>query len=143
MGIESIERDIRDQIAGKIRLAAEGADRFRVFTPFVFDDGDHLAIVLRKDDAGWVLTDEGHTHMHRADDVDGPEPRDGTRGRIVADALAAFGIATFAGPQGRDGRDGRITSSGAPARAGARRRLDHLPGAGQSPIRHFESRDPR
>ena len=92
MNDESIERELREQVAGRIRLAAEGPDRFRVFTPFVFDDGDHLAIVLRRDDAGWMLSDEGHTYMHLSRDVDGPDPHDGTRRKIVSDALAAFGI---------------------------------------------------
>ena len=43
MTVESIEQDFRDKVSAQIRLAAEGVDRFRVFTPFLFDDGDHLA----------------------------------------------------------------------------------------------------
>ena len=92
MTIESIERDLREQVAGRIRLAAEGPDRFRVFTPFVLDDGDHLAIVLRRDDDGWMLSDEGHTYMRLARDIDGPDPHDGTRRKTVSAAAAAFGI---------------------------------------------------
>ena len=63
---ERIEREFHEQVIEKIRLAAEGPNRFRVFTPFVFDDGDHLAVVLRKEDAKWALSDEGHTYMHLA-----------------------------------------------------------------------------
>ena len=92
MNIGSMERELRSQVAAKIRLEAEGPDRFRVFTPFVFDDGDHLAIVLRKDDVGWVLSDEGHTYMHLARDLDEPDSTDGTRRKIVSDVLTAFGI---------------------------------------------------
>ena len=88
---EHIEREFQEQASGKIRLAAEGPDRFRVFTPFVFDDGDHLAVVLRKDDAGWALSDEGHTYMHLARDTDEPDPREESRRRMVSDALSAFG----------------------------------------------------
>ena len=39
-------------------------NRFLVFTPFTFDDGDHLAIVLKRYDKHWFLSDEGHTYMH-------------------------------------------------------------------------------
>ena len=89
---EQIKREFQEQASGKIRLAAEGPDRFRVFTPFVFDDGDHLAVVLRKEGAGWVLSDEGHTYMHLADDGDEPDPRKKTRERIMSNALSASGI---------------------------------------------------
>ena len=61
--IESIEQDFHRKVSRKIRLSREGADRFRVFTPFLFDDGDHLAIVLKRQGARWVLSDEAHTCM--------------------------------------------------------------------------------
>lgn len=89
---ERIQQEFQEQVTSKIRLEAEGPNRFRVFTPFVFDDGDHLAIVLRKEDAEWVLSDEGHTYMHLARDIDEPEPRNERCQRIIADALEAFGI---------------------------------------------------
>ena len=31
-----------------------------MFTPFRFDDGDHISIVLKKEQTGWVLSDEDH-----------------------------------------------------------------------------------
>ena len=73
----------------------------------MFDDGDHLAVVLRREGAGWVLTDEGHTRMHRAEDADGPDPRDGARRRIGADALAAFGMENRGGELILEVRDSR------------------------------------
>ena len=42
MSIETIERDFHGKVSTKIRLAAEGMVRFRVFTPFLFEDGDAL-----------------------------------------------------------------------------------------------------
>ena len=133
MNIGSMERELRSQVAAKIRLEAEGPDRFRVFTPFVFDDGDHLAIVLRKDDAGWVLTDEGHTHMHVARDTDEPDPRDGTRRPISADAPAVFGIEDRGGELIIEVRDSRYGDAlytfvqGLLRVAHASRRLDEQP----------------
>ena len=89
---ERIQQEFQEQVAGKIRLAGEGPNRFRVFTPFVFDDGDRLAIVLRKEHTEWVLSDEGHTYMHLARDIDEPDPHREKRQRIVSNALLRFGI---------------------------------------------------
>ena len=48
-------------VAAGIHLVSEGIERYRVFTPFQLDDGDHLSIVLKKEGGDWVLSDEGHT----------------------------------------------------------------------------------
>jgi len=64
MSMGTIERDFREKVCAQIRLMLEGVQRFRVFTPFLFDDGDHLVIVLRREHDRWLLSDEGHTYMH-------------------------------------------------------------------------------
>ena len=64
MSVKSIERDFKAKVSDRIRLMSEGVDRYQVFTPFVFDDGDHLVIVLKHQNSHWVLSDEGHTYMH-------------------------------------------------------------------------------
>lgn len=92
MSIETIERDFHEKVSAQIRLAAEGMDRFRVFTPFMFDDGDHLDIVLRKDGARWVLSDEAHTYMHLTYDIDEKDLHSGTRQKIISNALSMFQI---------------------------------------------------
>ena len=53
MPIEAMEQDFHRKVSRKIRLSAEGIDRFRVFTPFLFEDGDHLAVVLKKEGMRW------------------------------------------------------------------------------------------
>ena len=60
----AIEKDFQSKVSEKVCLAAEGLDRYRVLTPFRFDDGDHLAIVLKRDGDEWILSDEAHTYMH-------------------------------------------------------------------------------
>ena len=70
MNVESIERDFHEKVSGKIRLYREGTERYRVFTPFLFEDGDHLAVVLKKNNKKWVLSDEAHTFMHLTYDID-------------------------------------------------------------------------
>ena len=92
MSIETIERDFHEKVSSKIRLEAEGMERFRVFTPFLFEDGDHLGIVLRKEGARWVLSDEAHTYMHLTYDIDEKDLQGGTCQKIIFNALSTFQI---------------------------------------------------
>ncbi len=92
MSAETIERDFHRKVSAKVRLAAEGMERFRVFTPFLFEDGDHLTIVLKKEGPRWVLSDEAHTYMHLTYDVDERELHSGTRQKIISNALSMFQI---------------------------------------------------
>ena len=92
MSVQTIERDFHEKVSSKIRLAAEGMERFRVFTPFMFDDGDHLDIVLRKEGARWVLSDEAHTYMHLTYDIEEKDLHSGTRQKIISNALSMFQI---------------------------------------------------
>ena len=92
MSIETIERDFKRKVCEQLRLASEGVDRFRVFTPFLFEDGDHLAIVLRLEKGTWLLSDEGHTYMHLTYDLDEKDLQRGARQKITGNALSAFSV---------------------------------------------------
>ena len=92
MAIETVERDFHDKVSTKIRLAAEGMERFRVLTPFLSEDGDHLSIVLKKEGARWVLSDEAHTYMYLISDLDERDLHTGTRQKIIANALSVFQV---------------------------------------------------
>lgn len=92
MTIETIERDFKTKVCEKIRLSGEGVDRFRVFTPFLFEDGDHLAIVLKREDSTWTLSDEGHTYMHLTYDLDEKDLQRGARQKVITNALSMFRI---------------------------------------------------
>lgn len=92
MPVESIERDFHEKVSAKVRLVAEGVDRYRVSTPFLFEDGDHLVIVLKRAGAGWVLSDEAHTYMHLTYDIDEKDLHRGTRQTIISNALSTFQI---------------------------------------------------
>ncbi len=92
MTIDTIEHDFRTKVSGKIRLEREGMDRYRVFTPFLFDDGDHLAIVLKRDKSEWALSDEGHTFMHLTYDLDEKDLQKGTRQKVIGSALSMFRV---------------------------------------------------
>ena len=92
MDAETIVQEFHDKVSSKVRLEAEGMGRFRVFTPFLFDDGDHLAIVLKKEGSKWLLTDEAHTYMHLTYDIDEKDLHKGTRQKIITNALSMFQI---------------------------------------------------
>lgn len=92
MNTKEIERDFRTKVCEKIRLETEGTGRFRVFTPFMFEDGDHLAIVLKRYGEEWALSDEGHTYMHLTYDIDEKSLLNGSRAKVISAALTAFSV---------------------------------------------------
>jgi hypothetical protein len=93
MKVSAIEKDFKQKVCDQLRLAAEGVDRYRVFTPFLFPDGDHLSIVLKKASQDhWLLSDEGHTYMHLTYELEEKDLQQGTRSKILGNALTAFSI---------------------------------------------------
>ena len=92
MSIATIEQDFHEKVSQEVRLAAEGIERFRVFTPFLFEDGDHLAVVLKREGPAWVLSDEAHTFMRLTYDIDETDLQRGTRQIIIANTLSTFRI---------------------------------------------------
>ena len=97
MSIESVEKDFQKKVSEMVRLESEGIQRYRVFTPFRFDDGDYLVIVLKKEDSQWLLTDEAHTFMRLTYDVEAKDLHKGTRQKIISNALSEFHIETRSG----------------------------------------------
>lgn len=92
MNVEEIEKDFREKVCDKLAISAEGVGRFRVFTPFMFEDGDHLAIVMKSENGGWALSDEGHTYMYLTYDLDEKDLLRGTRQKIISNALSVFSV---------------------------------------------------
>jgi hypothetical protein len=92
MKLNHVEKEFKEKVCKEIRLMQEGVDRYRVFTPFLFDDGDSLAIILKKVGTDWFLTDEGHTFMHLSYDIDIDSLDKGSRAKIISTTLSAFSI---------------------------------------------------
>lgn len=93
MEATKIEKEFKDKTCQEIRLFPEGSDRFRVFTPFMLDDGDHLSIVLKSEKGRWMLSDEGITYMHLS--VLGTKEESllyGRRQEIITGTLREFGV---------------------------------------------------
>lgn len=80
------------KVSTTIRLSAEDSERFRVLTPFMFEDGDHLVIVLKKEGNRWILSDEAHTYMHLTYEIDEKSLYSGTRREIILRALSMFEV---------------------------------------------------
>src|SRR3989339_1227151 len=92
MDLQRIEQDFREKVCEKLKISSEGMDRFRVFTPFMFEDGDHLSIVMKRDNDSWVLSDEGHTYMHLTYDLDEKDLQRGTRQKVITNVLSMFRV---------------------------------------------------
>ena len=85
---DSVTMRVRALEALSDASAAEGVERFRVFTPFMFEDGDHLSVILKRDNGRWILSDEGHTYMHLTYDIDEKDLQRGTRQKIITNVIA-------------------------------------------------------
>ena len=90
--IERIEADFKKKVCDSLRLESEGVGRYRVFTPFMLEDGDHIAVVLKREGENWVLTDEGHTYMHLTYDIEEKDLQKGSRQKIITNALTTFDV---------------------------------------------------
>lgn len=90
MSFKTIEKDFIDTFSSRIRLVPDGKERFRVFTPFRFDDGDHLGIVLKNENDQWILSDEGQTYMHLTYEIDEKKLHSGKYHKIISSALTTF-----------------------------------------------------
>ena len=90
MDSRELLKEFRRKVCDSVDLVQEGLDRFIVRTPFTFEDGDALKVVLVSEGDGWYLTDEGHTFMHLSyDDVD-IEAK--TRRRLLDQVLATYRV---------------------------------------------------
>ncbi len=92
MSPEIIRAEFRERVCEQVDLKQEGEQRFRVETPFRFEDGDHLGIVLKYDLDRWILTDEASTLMHLSYWLDDEELGKGNRQEIIAGALSLFSV---------------------------------------------------
>ena len=93
MNPEPITQDFRSRVCEQIELLAEGPNRFRVLTPFRFEDGDHFGVVLKREGDNWILTDEAHTLMHLSYWLDEKElEKSGNRHEIIQGSLSSFSV---------------------------------------------------
>lgn len=92
MNTNILEAQFQKRVSEEVQLFEDGKDRFRIFTPFTLDDGDHLSIVLKREQDKWVLSDEGNTYMHLTLTIDEDDLIDGTRGKIITRTLSLTNV---------------------------------------------------
>jgi hypothetical protein len=89
---EILEERFQQEVGEKVRLFKTGDERYKIFSPFVLTDGDHLAITLRKENGRWLLSDGGSTFMHLSFGMDERELLEGNRSKIIASTLLATNV---------------------------------------------------
>ena len=57
MNAETLEKQFKSSVCSDIELVKEGIDRYQIFTPFRFDDGDHYVTVLKKRGDRWIISE--------------------------------------------------------------------------------------
>lgn len=87
-----IQNSLRNTVSSEISLLDEGLNRFRVFTPFEFGDGDHFSIILKEQDGTYIFTDEAHTIMHMSYDMDVSVLKKGNRQKIITNTISNYGL---------------------------------------------------
>lgn len=89
---KEILQKFKDKVCSSINLIPEGVNRFRVFTPFSYEDGDDFSFILKKNGSDWILSDEGHTYMRLSYDMDISVLEKGNRAKILASIFDNYGI---------------------------------------------------
>jgi hypothetical protein len=92
MDRDTLQAAFQTTLGDQVHLVPESEDQYSVLSPFQFDDGDLMSIVLRREGGRWVLSDEGTTYMHLSYDLDEKDLERGNRARIIANTLSAFGL---------------------------------------------------
>jgi hypothetical protein len=88
----AITENFRQRVGRQIDLTPEGENRYRVITPFRFEDGDHFGIVLKYERNRWILTDEASTLMHMSYWLDDEDLESGRRQEILQESLSLFEV---------------------------------------------------
>ena len=108
---DDIVRIFTESAASEISLVPDGPERYRVFAPFGFDDGDEFAIVLKREQGSeWVLSDEGNTLMHLSYDINLDSLEKGVRRELFSNAILAHEIDNHQGELSTRIRDDQFGS---------------------------------
>lgn len=91
IGLNGFLERFRAKVVEAIELEP-GDGFYRIHTPATFDDGDCYVIVLHETDAGWLLSDEGHTLMHLSYRLDDDQLLQGSRAEIISRVCSMFDI---------------------------------------------------
>jgi hypothetical protein len=97
MNVDSLRQNFRNRVCEQIDVQQEGENRFVVLTPFRYEDGDHFGIVLKREGADWILSDEASTLMHLSYEINEKDLESGNRAELIGASLAGFSVENRAG----------------------------------------------
>ena len=83
---------IKNSLIDEIRFEPIGDNCFYIRTPFRFNDGECLCIILKQENNQWVLSDGGHTFFNLTYDISEKQLFSGTRQTIISNTLKSFDI---------------------------------------------------
>jgi hypothetical protein len=91
---DTILQQFKEKVCEKISLEEKGIGKYLVKTPFIFEDGDNLTIILQydKEKKKWKLTDESHTFLHISYFMDVKDLSQGTREELINNSKKMFGV---------------------------------------------------
>lgn len=94
MDANAILLQFKEKVSKEIGLVEKGIGRYFVSTPFIFEDGDHLVVLLIYDKSRgkWKITDEGHTFQHLSYFMDDKDFSKGTRDEIIENSKKMFSV---------------------------------------------------
>ena len=92
-----IEKEFKNKVCDEIHLFQEGVNRFKVFTPFSFEDGDRFSIIIKNTNGKWFLSDEGHTLMHLSYEIDEKDYKSGNRDKIISNIISSYSLSDNSG----------------------------------------------
>ena len=95
MVVEQISKEFKRRVCDEVEVRKMGVNEYAVYTPFMFDDGDHFVIHLILKDGKWRLTDHGHTCMHMS--YENVDFQQGTRRKIIDEAIDFHGLSESEG----------------------------------------------
>jgi hypothetical protein len=87
---KEISEEFKRRVCNEVEVKQLGVNEYAVYTPFKFEDGDHFVIHLVRSNGKWRLTDHDHTYMHMS--YENVDFQQGTRRKIIDDALEFHGI---------------------------------------------------
>jgi Domain of unknown function DUF1828 len=87
-----LEKQFQQVVGEKVKLFQVSDEKYRIFTPFTLNDGDHLAITLKKEHGKWMLSDGGSTFMHLSFGIDEKELLEGNRWSIISRTLLSTNV---------------------------------------------------
>lgn len=90
MDFKELEKELRQEICKELIFDYSVEGKVRINTPYLYEDGDHIYLALKKSGDSYIFSDEGRTLFELTyDDINLELP---TRTKILNDNLIYFKV---------------------------------------------------